>query len=56
MSNIGYPSYTGLSCETIICENEPAECKDPSIFSKAECSNSIVTTYCPGILLYMKFI
>jgi hypothetical protein len=49
--NIGYPSYTGLTCENTICENEPAECKDTTIFSKSECSNAILSVYCPGILL-----
>ena len=34
-------------CGTLICENEPAECKDPNIFDQSDCAYSSIPFYCP---------
>ncbi len=45
----GYSAYTGLLCETLVCTNEPAQCKDRSIFTVGDCSlSAAVPFYCPG--------
>ena len=45
---IGYPAYTGTFCETVVCQNEPIECKDPKVYTINDCAlNNLISYYCP---------
>lgn len=45
---VGYPAYTGTLCETLVCQNEPAQCKDQTIYTASNCASSTALQfYCP---------
>ena len=44
---IGYPSYTGTLCESVLCQNQdPKICED---FSLNECLKLAIVYYCPQL-------
>lgn len=45
----GLPAYSGLFCETLICANEPVQCKDQSVFTKNDCAMDMIPFYCPTL-------
>ena len=47
-----FPAYTGASCETLMCDKQPAEC---SSFTVSQCTGAPVQYYC-NILIMILFI
>ena len=45
---LGFPSYTGQTCEILMCDNQPPECNNPNYITVDECSDTRILTYCPS--------
>ena len=36
-----------MLCETLVCEDEPIQCKDPKYFLEKDCIFTVIPFYCP---------
>ena len=43
-----YPTYTGNSCETLMCNLQPNDCTKS--FLSSQCIDASIANYCPGII------
>jgi hypothetical protein len=42
-----YPTYTGRSCESLMCNLQPSECT--KIFLPSQCTDVSIANYCPVV-------